>query len=801
MVVRANPAGTRVYVGGDFTDGRRLARGHVAAFDVATGDAGRLQRSRPTVRCAASRFAGDTVYVGGNFRSANGQPRDLLAAFSAAPGGQMTSWAPAVDGGYVWSMVMSPDQSPGDRRRILHHASTATARTAWVRSNASTGATEPWAANGRIRSAGLNGAISSLPDRRYPDLRHRLRVRRGRLVRGHLRRRSQHREHQLGQRLPRRRVRHLPDGPGRLHGVATPTTARSIDGFPDTNPRSRWQKAGAVRTYPTGTITKKDAYGWDFTGLPYSGLPTGTPTSSSATITTSKQAAWTVTGNSDYVVLGGEFPTVNGIAQQGLVRFAKRPIAPQQDEADRQHRVQPGPTSTESGKVRVLFSSIWDRDDATITYDVFRSPLDEGRHDDPQRQRVLEAAQRSSPPTPAWRPGSSVRYQVRATDADGNIQYSAWSPYVTVSDAAPSPFARRIAASDPAHHWRLNEPSGPVLDSVGDLQAAVTGGTLGAAGAVLGGHSGRRWRQQLDHHEGHRRRRAHVSVEAWVKTTSTRGGRVVGFGAAATGTSASGATDRVLYLDNSGRANFAINNGSYRTVTAARASTTASGTTSSASPAATACGCSWTGCGWAATRPPPTPRPTTATGGSVPTRPGLRQPADRRRPERARSTRSRPTSGTDGARSTTHYVASGRTAGWSAAAPPDAYGAKVVQDVPDLYWRLNESSGTVGDASTSGQTGGPRHEHPRADGRRRCARHGLPAHLGVGRGQPVDAARRASTAAEVWFKTTATTRRAALRFRQLDHDRAQQQLRPARRTCRTTASCSFGVLQRGAEHP
>ncbi len=40
------------------------------------------------------------------------------------------------------------------------------------------------------------------------------------------------------------------------------------------------------------------------------------------------QAGWTVTGNDDFIVFGGEFPRVNGTAQQGLVRFGKRPVAP-----------------------------------------------------------------------------------------------------------------------------------------------------------------------------------------------------------------------------------------------------------------------------------------------------------------------------------------------------------------------------------------------------------------------------------------------------------------------------------------
>ena len=41
------------------------------------------------------------------------------------------------------------------------------------------------------------------------------------------------------------------------------------------------------------------------------------------TFTGQDQAAWSVAANDQYVVLGGEFPTVNGDGQQGLVRFGR----------------------------------------------------------------------------------------------------------------------------------------------------------------------------------------------------------------------------------------------------------------------------------------------------------------------------------------------------------------------------------------------------------------------------------------------------------------------------------------------
>jgi hypothetical protein len=55
------------------------------------------------------------------------------------------------------------------------------------------------------------------------------------------------------------------------------------------------------------------------------------------------------------------------------------------------------------------------------------------------------------------------------------------------------------------------------------------------------------------------------SVEAWVKTTSTNGGRILGFGNGS-GTSASSTVDRQLYLGTNGKAYFGI--GSAKTVVA-----------------------------------------------------------------------------------------------------------------------------------------------------------------------------------------------------------------------------------------
>lgn len=59
---------------------------------------------------------------------------------------------------------------------------------------------------------------------------------------------------------------------------------------------------------------------------------------------------------------------------------------------------------------------------------------------------------------------------------------------------------------------------------------------------------------------------ASYSISAWVKTTTTSGGLVAGFGSSATGASTS--IDRVLYLTNAGALVFGNNNANKATVTA-----------------------------------------------------------------------------------------------------------------------------------------------------------------------------------------------------------------------------------------
>src|SRR6185312_14254173 len=98
------------------------------------------------------------------------------------------------------------------------------------------------------------------------------------------------------------------------------------------------------------------------------------PTHDIGSYTGQSQAAWSVNGNSQYVVEGGEFPRVNGVAQQGLVRFAVPSIAPnKQGPLLWGANMNVAVTATSSTTARVSWLTNSDRDDQDLNYTVLRN--------------------------------------------------------------------------------------------------------------------------------------------------------------------------------------------------------------------------------------------------------------------------------------------------------------------------------------------------------------------------------------------------------------------------------------------
>jgi len=569
LVVAASPDGSRIYVGGDFTNVDGVARGHVAAFN--TSDQSLVTSWAPNIGGQVRALAAtrDTVYVGGNFPSANGEVRTSLAAF-ATTSSSIKPWAPTATGtnGYVWTMTLSPSQSSvivGGSFTTL----SGSAAYGMGAIDAASAAILPWAANERIRTAGLNGAITSLKTDGSQVYGSGYAFGSGATFEGTFAADPNGGAITWVNDCLGDTYDVFPLGQA-VYSVAHAHDCSAIDEFPDTSPRSRWQKAMASPTHPTGMTTRKDAYGWDYRGLPYAGLVHWYPDLEFGKYTADRQAAWSVTGSGDYVVLGGEFPTVNNVAQQGLVRFAMPSVAPKASKPIYTTAMNPVATSTEAGRVRVRWGTVWDRDDKTITYEVYRDggPSIGSISSDSVFWRLPSLAFIDTGVVP----GATHTYKVRAKDKDGNVQWSLSSAAVTVSSSSTGAYTQAVRGDSALHHWRLGDGGPAFLDTASFADGSSTGVSFGANGAIAddtavsssGGSSAKLWSTALEAHP------SAVTVEAWVRTTSGSGGRIVGFGDSSTGTSAAATNDMVLYLNNAGRVSFGLNNGSWRAVTSAR---------------------------------------------------------------------------------------------------------------------------------------------------------------------------------------------------------------------------------------
>ncbi|GAB94040.1 hypothetical protein KILIM_001_00420 [Kineosphaera limosa NBRC 100340] len=558
LAVEVSPDKSTVYIGGDFTMVDGQARNHVAAFNAATGQ---LTSWSPSIDGQVRSLVtiGAQVYAGGNFRSASGQPRSRLAAF-AADTGALRPWAPVVNDGFVWTMTATPDASA----LVVGGSFTqlgGTPQYGMGKIDASTGQVQPWAATSRIRTAGSNGAITSLRadgSQIYGA--------------GYAFGNGAEFEGTFAADPATGAITWVNDClgdtydvypfAGALYAVNHAHDCSVVGGVPDTEPRNRWQSAQASSLTATGMNTVKDQYGWDFTGLPNAGILAWTPSMAFGTVTSARQAAWTIVGSGDYLAFGGEFPRVNGVAQQGLTRYALPASAPRKSGPIYVPGSDPVATSTESGNVRVSFAALWDRDDARLTYDLFR---------DNTRVTTLADIESTYWNQPnlgfsdtGLTPGATHRYQVRATDSAGNMQWSARSAPVTVSGTpAPpmSPYERAVRVAGAAHLWRFAEASGSSVaqDAIGYADANASSVSFGVGGAITPASpaanfgAGSRLTTRGGEHSGDA-----VSVEAWVRTANNynRGGRIVGFGDSPRGTSL--IRDRVLYVDNNGRVNFSV---------------------------------------------------------------------------------------------------------------------------------------------------------------------------------------------------------------------------------------------------
>lgn len=418
------------------------------------------------------------------------------------------------------------------------------------------------------------------------------------------------------------------------------------------------------------------------------------------------------TGNASgqrYLWSGGDFTTINGHAQQGLTRFGPQDTgAPPTPVASAQ--------ATSDGTIQVRFRTVVDADDSHLTYSVYRGNATDPIWSGTGKSLWWERPQVTFVDTNVT-PGASYSYRVTASDGTNTSARSA--AVSATARAAGADYPAAVRADGPVSLWSGAANSTWVHDSGAaqtrtDAVPAILmdGATVSTDGAVPAAGGSLKFDGVDDYAITDQLRLgpSTYTVEAWINTTTTAGGKIVGFGNGRPRTGSnisnlSGSYDRHVYMQNDGRVTFGVWIGSASTVTS--------------------------------------PQPlndgqwhhivaTQGASGMALYVDGLRVGSNSNRDQQSYwgvwrvggdqlgGWPGQPSSNFFGglidevaiypsalapARVAAHYQASGRTLDLNAA-PADAYGAAVFGSEPSLYWRFDDAGAVADDSSLFGTSPG-----------------------------------------------------------------------------------------------
>ena len=602
--IAATPDGSKLVVVGNFTQVNGTARNRIAVFDLPSGNLA-AYTTPPNVNgpIMAVAVTNDIAYVGGYFSAVNNEESVRLGAVRLTNGvivpGFRAWWRDPADAtnkkqatifdNQIQTMTINPDGTRlvvgGNFTRALYTSNGTNAYSnnpgygLAMLDTASAATTLPLAANSEARNGNTDAGIMNLKSDN--DLVYGSGWSYGQT--GNI-------EGSFAFRWADTQIEWVEDCHGDTYDVAPVGNivysashkhyCGNSGGFPQENPWSFYHSTAWTKA-PTG-INTPDIYGYPHhAGVAHPGLLNWYPQTAPGYKSGATQAVWSVTGNSDYVVFGGEFLSVNGTAQEGLVRYAKRSIAPNK-QGPRLTIVQeraalaanqsvydwwaPKISTFIGGSLRVSFPTVFDRDDLDLTYSLYL--------DTENAAGLVEEWQVSDP---FWKgqtlrslisglePGSTHRVRAVATDPYGNTFKSSWSE-ATVSAANVSPYLQSVFTDDVVHFWRLGEGSGNSADLAGDSAMTLSGRMSRNQTGALTGDTDRaiQFNDSLFASQNNgtggsatsEAGRSVFSIETWFKTTSSSGGKLVGFGDSRTGSS--GSYDRHLFMNNSGQLIFGV---------------------------------------------------------------------------------------------------------------------------------------------------------------------------------------------------------------------------------------------------
>jgi PKD repeat protein len=292
------------------------------------------------------------------------------------------------------------------------------------------------------------------------------------------------------------------------------------------------------------------------------------------------------------------------------VRFATKPLAPSR-EGPRfvDNAIVPTLVATSATSVRVSFPAGFDRDNRNLRYRVIR----DGAFGTPVYDTSADSNWWTLPQMgfvdTGLAAGSTHSYQVRINDPDGNEVIGASASVTMPTSFAPATaYAAAVRSNGARIYWPLNDAGGLSCPStsppgnncrITDRAAGTTsssgigvtdgrrdsGVTLGQAGAIAGDNAA-----LLGDNNSSRVYAGNCSAlggcnwgtetapdsftsQVWIKTSSTRGGRILGFSDIQYREEGSGHHDRHVYMANDGRLLFGVRgqDGSNRTIASSAA--------------------------------------------------------------------------------------------------------------------------------------------------------------------------------------------------------------------------------------